>query len=381
MEKRSRTEEEGEKQVRQGLLESVQGEVEAVTGGRRMAEIMAAVKEALSDMVTATGRPKTGGRYAAAIEERDRLAADEGRLAAEVTRLRQALDQRATAAARLVELDSPAEREERRTAIQAAQSRFDAAKAQNEKLKTAEAELKLVRERRNAAEREFKAFTEAREKAALLQEEVASAENNRAEAIKRRRQAADAIEMARENVDLAEAEEQKVRERLTHFEAATKAREAFERLADLKQRLAEAEKVRQNIEEGEAQLALMQIPTKSIEELQACEVEIAKLRAIDEAARPSVSIHYEADAAGTVTLDGKILADGEDRTYDGQARLDVAGIGTITLRSNRPGRNHNQIVQAEAVRTALLASMGVDSLSAARDRQAKAQQADADLRG
>ncbi len=381
IEKRSRTEEEGEKQVRQSLLESVQGEVEAVTGGRRMADIMVAAKEALSDMVTATGRPKAGGRYAAVIEERDRLVADEARLAAEVTRLRQALDQRANAAARLVELDSPAEREERRAAIQTAQSRFDAAKAQNEKLKTAEAELKLVRERRNAAEREFKAFTEAREKAVLLQEHVASAENNRAEAIKRRRQVADAIEKARENVDLAEAEEQELRERLTRFDAATKAHEAHKRLADLKQRLAEAEKLRQSIEEGEAQLAVLQIPTKYIEELQACEVEIAKLRAIDEAARPSVSIHYEADTAGTVTLDGKPLVDGEDRTYDGHARLEVTGIGTITLRSNRPSRSDTGLGQAEAARTALLASMRVDSLSAARERQARAQLADADLRG
>lgn len=381
MDKRSRTEEEGEKQVRQSLLESVQGEVEAVTGGRRMADIMAAAKETLSDMVTATGRPKAGGRYAAAIEERDRLAADEARLAGEVTRLRQALDQRANAAAKLVELDGLAEREERRAAIQKAQNKFDAAKAQNEKLKTAEAELKLVRERRNAAEREFKAFTEAREKAALLQGGLSSAEINRAEAIKRRREASDAIKKARENVDLAEAEEQELRERLARFDAATMAREAHERLADLKQRLAEAEKLRQSIEEGEAQLALLQIPTKSIEELQACEVEIAKLRAIDEAARPSVSIHYEADTPGTVTLDGKPLVDGEDRTYDGHARLEVAGIGTITLRSNGPGRSGDQLVQAEAARTALLASMGVDSISAARERQARAQHADTDLRG
>ncbi|RKE83279.1 AAA family ATPase [Rhizobium sp. AG855] len=65
----------------------------------------------------------------------------------------------------------------------------------------------------------------------------------------------------------------------------------------------------------------------------------------------------------------------------GPARLEVAGIGTISLRSNRPGRRDNQLVQAEAARTALLASMGVDSLSAARDRQARAQQANADLRG
>ncbi|AOG12755.1 MULTISPECIES: DNA-binding protein [unclassified Agrobacterium] len=381
IEKRSRTEEEGEKQVRQSLLESVQGEVEAVTGGRRMAEIMAAAKEALSDMVTATGRPKAGGRYAAAIEERDRLANDEARLAADVSRLRQALDQRANAAARLIEVDSPSEREERRAAIQKAQSRFDAVKAQNEKLKTAEAELKLVRERRNAAERELKAFIEAQERAAVLQENLASAQSKRTEAITRRREAADTIKKTRDDVERAETEEQELRERLARFDAATKAREAYERLADLKQRLAEAEKVRQSIEESEAQRVLLQISARSIEELQACEVEIAKLRAFDEAARPSVSIHYEAEAAGRVTLDGKPLTDGEDRTYDGQAWLEVEGIGTIILRSNRPGRDDNQLALGEAARTALLASMGVDSLSAARDRQARAQLADGDLRG
>lgn len=380
MEKRSRPEEEGEKQVRQSLLESVQGEVEAVTGGRRMAEIMTAVKEALSDMVTTTGRPKAGGRYAAAIEERDKLAGGEERLSNEVTCLREALSKRANAAARLAEIDSALDRAERRTAVEKAQISFDAAKAQNEKLKTAEAELNLVRERRNGAEREFKAFTAAREKATVLRKSLISAEANRTEAVMNRREAADAIEKARENVELAEAQEQELRERLARFDAATKAREAFERLADLKERLAEAEKVRQHIEEGEAQLALLKIPAKAIDELQAREVEIAKLRAIDEAARPSLSIHYEADTAGTVTLDGKPLNDGEDRTYEGQARLAVPGFGTITLRSNRPGRNDDQLVQAEAARSALLASMGVDSLSAARDRQEKAQQVDADLR-
>ena len=81
IEKRSKSEEDNEKQVRASLLESVQGEVEAVTGGRRMAEIMAACEDALSEFVTATRRPKAGGRYAAAIEQRDRLAAEEKRLA------------------------------------------------------------------------------------------------------------------------------------------------------------------------------------------------------------------------------------------------------------------------------------------------------------
>ena len=44
-------EEEGEKQIRASLLESVQGEIEAVTGGRRMTEIMATVEEALGGLL------------------------------------------------------------------------------------------------------------------------------------------------------------------------------------------------------------------------------------------------------------------------------------------------------------------------------------------
>src|SRR3546814_12202320 len=72
IERRSRAEEDSERQVRSGLLESVQGEVEAVTGGRRMAEIMAAAVEESAALVTATGRPTAGGRYAAALDPRDR---------------------------------------------------------------------------------------------------------------------------------------------------------------------------------------------------------------------------------------------------------------------------------------------------------------------
>ena len=61
-----------------------------------------------------------------------------------------------------------------------------------------------------------------------------------------------------------------------------------------------AEKQRQSIQEGEAQLLLLRIITNSIEELQACEVEIAKLRAIDGATRPLISIDNEGETAGTV---------------------------------------------------------------------------------
>ena len=153
IEKRSKSEEEGEKQIRASLLESVQGEIEAVTGGRRMTEIMATVEEALGGLVTATGRPKTGERYAAALETRGKLEAEEQRLAAEVTVLRQALDQRSTANRRLSELDSAEERDKRKRAIEAAQAKFEAARSQAASLRTAKAELRLASEQWETADR------------------------------------------------------------------------------------------------------------------------------------------------------------------------------------------------------------------------------------
>ncbi len=379
IERRSRSEEDSEKQVRVSLLESVQGEVEAITGGRRMAEIMESVTDELEKTVTKRG-PKSGGRYAAAIEERDRLAVEERKLSDEVIALREALDRRAHAVRRLAELDKAEDRQERRKAIETAQAAFDTAKAQGEVLKTAEAELNLVRERRVAADRDLKAFRAALTKAKELQEKQLDVERRRSEAVGKRRDLVEAIDKARAHAEAAEAEEREIRGLLARLDAAERAREASERLTEFKERLDQAEATREALEETEANLALVRIPPRAVDELQAFEIEIAKLRAIEEAARPSVAIAYDSDMASRVTMDGIPLTGGEEHGYDGQAQLSVPGIGTISLRSNRPARGDDRLEQAEAKRQTLLASMGVDSLAAARAQQVRAQQMDAELR-
>jgi len=379
LEKRSRSEEENEKQVRASLLESVQGEVEAITGGRRMAEIMDAVAGELDRMVTKKG-PKAGGRYEAAVKERDRLATQEQELSAQVTALRAALDSRTTAMKRLAELDNAGDREARDKAIERAQAAHDAAKAQGEKLKTAEAELALVRDRRNGADHELKAFRNALQKANELQGRLREAERARNEAVSRRHAVTEAAEKARLDAEAAETAEQEARDLMTRLDAALKAREAAQRLAELKERLSKAEAARQALEEGEAKLALLTIPPGAVDELQALEIEIATLRAREETARPSVAIAYETDTASRVTMDGTPLMAGEERGYGGQAQLLVPGIGTITLRSNRPASTDNRLGEAEAKRQTLLASMGVADLAAARGRQSRAQQMEAEVR-
>jgi hypothetical protein len=379
IEKRSKSEEEGETKVRTSLLQSVQGEVEAITGGRRMAEIMAATEEALGRLVTPTGRAKAGERYAASIEERDRLEAEEQRLAAEVETLREALEKRAAATRRLAELDRVEDRDERKRAVEAAQAAFDAAKSRSETLRAAEAELRLMREQRNNAHREHKDFRTALERAAALRFKLGEAGRRRMEALANRDAVAAATARAHADIEASEKEEQEARALLDRLDAALKARDAAEQLADLERKLETAEAVRRQTEEDEAALALLRLPEKAVAELEALDIEIARLRAATEAVRPSVAIAYEPQAP-VATLDGEPLRGGEQRSYDGQAQLAIPGIGVVTLRSSRPAGGDEQLRQSEQRRRVLLASMGIDDLAEARKRQVEAQRKEGDLR-
>jgi DNA repair exonuclease SbcCD ATPase subunit len=373
LERRSTREEENEKQARTGLLESVQGEVEAVTGGRRMADIIAAVSEERLTLVTPTGRAKAGGRYAVATEARDRLIREESRLSGEVSALREALDRRAKAMRDLAELEDADDRAARHQATQTAQAAFDAAKARDERLRTARAEHDLARQRHDNADQARRRFEDALGEAKALSDRLEAARRRQDEAVAQRQGANDAIEKARTAAKTAETEEAAARALLDRLDAAEKAREARERVTGLTDRLRQAEEARQAIEDSEAQFALAKIPAGAIDELANLEAEIATMRAVRDSGRPSVMVTYDGGVAGRITMAGEPLAEGVERGFDGHARLVAPGLGTITLRSNQPVSN-DQLEEAEVKHSTLLASMGVTDLAAARTQQERAQQ-------
>lgn len=373
IEKLSRPQEESEKQVRASLLESVQGEVEAITGGRRMADIVAKTAEALGELVTATGRPKAGERYAAASEKRDSLVLAESALEQDVLALRSALDQRAVDTVRLAELQNPEETFVRQTAIAAAQTAVDTARQLSDKLQAAEAELALAQARHETSHRDDKLFREALAEVTSLEGQRQDAQRKRDDAVANRRDAATSIEAARTEAQTAEDDAKEARDLLARLGAAEKAIEAADRLVELKQRLNTAEAARETGEQAEAELAQVQIPADAISELQDLDIAIAKIRAVREAASPTVAISYEPGRSASVTLDGVPLTDGQERGYEGNVQLVAPGIGTIMLRSNGAALKSDQLEETEARRAVLLSSMGVVDLAAARERQIAAQ--------
>lgn len=379
IEKRTRSEEDGERQVRESLLQSVQGEIEAVTGGRRMAEIMATATDALGKLVTATGRPRTGGTFATVLEERTRLEAEERRLAADVATLREALDQRAVAERHLAERDASEARATRAKDLETARDRFDAARTQMETLRAAEAELKLAQEQRSAAERELTAFRTALQRSASLDAKIGLAVAALDAARARSEDAASANIAARTEAEAAELHERETRALRARLDMALHAREAAERLSTMEQQLEAAEAARKGIEEAEAQLKLLVLPDRAIEDLDALDLKIMRLQAVADAGRPSIAIAYEANAP-LATLDGDVVPPDEPRNYDGEAHLHMPGVGTITLRASGMDRPEQGLREAEERRRAQLQSIGVADLPAARKRQADWQRKNGDLR-
>ncbi len=369
IERRAKSDEEGEKRARESVLTSVQGEVESLTGGRRMAQAVADCEEELSRLVTATGRPKAGGPYAQAIEERDRLVETERRLSAEVRELREALDKRRSLRARLAELENPEQQATRLREVTQAEAALTAARAHGEALKTAEVEVALARNRLDAARQALDSHCRNWARFAVLRDLDTDGRRKRDEAQARQRAASEAGQVAATAVDTAEREEREARDLLSRLEKSLRARDAAEHLAGLLQSHAKAEAGRAEVEAIQAELKAIALPANAVKQLEAIETELVGLRAVVAARVPLLRVDYRAGVTGAVGLDGVALGDGEERSLTRSAGLEIEGVGRLTLTLPHGRDGHDELAQAEARCRALLATLGVGSLVEARQRE------------
>jgi DNA repair exonuclease SbcCD ATPase subunit len=368
IERRARSDEEGEKRARESVLTSVQGEVESLTGGRRMAQALAACEAELAPLVTATGRPKAGGPYAQALEERDTLIQLEQKLAGELRELRDALDRRRSLRARLAELDDAERHASLLREVAQAEAALATARAHGEALRRAEVEAALARNARDAAREALDTLRRDLARLALLREREAKSRSRRDEAVVRQRAANEAGLAAATAVEAAEAQEREARDLLARLDKAMRAREAGEKLARLRQEHERAAEGRREIETIEAELKALRLPAGALARLETLESELVGLRATAAARRPLLRVAYDPGVAAGVQLDGATLEDGEERTLSGAATLAIKGVGRLAITLPQGGDDEADLARAEARRTALLAELAVADLAEARRR-------------
>ncbi|MFN3971258.1 MAG: AAA family ATPase, partial [Gemmobacter sp.] len=130
-------------EMRRDLMSSVAGEVEALTGGRRMDAAMARARAELEVQVTARG-PRAGGPLKAAEDEVTALTAARADLTARAEALHAALDRRRAVLRDLAVLEDPGEAADRAARLAEADAADRAAARQAEQLEGARLALRLA---------------------------------------------------------------------------------------------------------------------------------------------------------------------------------------------------------------------------------------------
>ena len=360
--------------AREDALAAVAGEVEALTGGRRMVRALARCNEELAALVTATGRPKTGGDYASALDAARQHEQAAEALTARVAALRDTLARRRADRARLAALTDPeamARREAERAATAAA---LAAAAARADQLEAARAREGLAEtQARAAAETRARAARAARDRAAAAR--LAAAARAEAETAAAAEAAADtARAAAAETARDAEAALASARAQAARAEARARAEAAAARLAELETRLAAAEAARARAETAQAEARALALPDKALDRVEDLERRLSTLEAAEAAQAMRFRIDYAPGAAGRVRRDGAALEDGGGGAALGETRLEIDGIGRLTL-IPAPGAGAETaaaLARVRETRDAALARLGLPDLPALRARAAQA---------
>lgn len=197
------------KEARQELMSSVAGQIDAVTGGRRMDAIMRRCQEALDILATSQLRPKANGPWAIQEQKVAELVARKEELTRQVRDLGQALVDKRRLEAELGAIDDPAREKKRDEDIQSARERLDRADAAEREIENAARDIQLKRLEASRLGEEIARFEDDIRKRRALDREIETQQQAFDEVEKKVREAEALVECRK--VALAKAGDEKDR--------------------------------------------------------------------------------------------------------------------------------------------------------------------------
>lgn len=365
-------EKDAEQAGRRDLLTAISGAMDAVTGGERMDRALEVCRSELDALQTATGRPRTGGAWAMAEAEVADLAERVEALRTQADALHDDLRDRDRARAALALEEDPEDNAARKAALAEAED----ALAEARRHQTALSELKLQAQvaRQAASMAEGTALRNAalrREKAeaGVAAQNLAEAAEAAARALKSASMAQDA---AADRLAVAEATAQSAQAAIQAIAQRQARADLRRRRAEMARRLAEAEAA--EAERLLADSAARRGPTaEAAQAVEAAARTLETRRAAAEARAPRVTLRYD-PGAPAASLDGKALEDGLPAPVGDGSRIDLPGLGRLSVDlGDAAGATAVQDAEA-ALRHALAAAdVGdLDALRAAQRSQAEA---------
>ncbi|PVB60969.1 AAA family ATPase [Labrenzia sp. 011] len=351
------------KETRRDLLSSVAGEIDAMTGGRRMDRVMRRVADSLAEITTRTGRKS--GDWKAASDECEALETELAEVTRQVETLETALNARKQAEGALRRLDNPDARARREEALSAAKAAMEAARAHAGTVTAARQERDLAALKAKSAQSDLDAFLKAVDTLQVAEkqaaEHAAGAEEARREA-ERLKTALEAAQTGHKGAAEAVAAARKQLEQTRRQIAARKAKDEAVRLGE------QIDKAETALAERDAAAAIVKASAatpKWLRRVEETAAEVSGYRAAAEARATTLRMTYE--GAVRITLDGTAVPADQPLPLDGKSRLELPGIGRMTLHAHGPDSDDKaRLTRAEEAYAGLLAQAGAASLSQAR---------------
>lgn len=360
--------------ARRDLLSSVAGEIDMVTGGRRMDRVIEAASAALGRLATGTGQPKANGPWKEAEVEAQTYAARHAELDLACTALSRALAQRREVVQRLSVLDAPAAQEALALAVKTAQTFHDAALAHADKLAQAEGQAALRSLELDGAQQRLDALIGADEQRTSAAKDLEAARKVHMQAQEHLKDA----EQATQSAEAAQADAVRA------LASVVAAREAAHRAA-LRDSIAEkyktaqalltqVEEKRTALEATQAALATLPVTAAILNRIE--QAQAAVLHAQSESAAGSVQITFEYTGAGRVHSDDKEVQAGAHRIPARQA-FELDGIGRMVVDPGALSVDTSSISAAQQNLQEALVAAGMPDLAEARKAaEARKQKAD-----
>ena len=360
--------------VRRDLMTSVAGEVEAMTGGRRMDMARDMCRKELDRYLTATRRVKSDGPLKRAEDDAAKLREKREELEKKCNELRRELDQRKEFRRELAELVNPEEEEARKRRLAEAEATHAEAGRHHEALERA-LEIERARgvDRDRAAEKleilvnTLVELEAAHAALAAAQDEEGRSKSEVRAAASKVSDAARAHEAARKSTEAAAD----VLQRTLRVQASVSA--AYRR-KELNEQLRRAEKLRQQTEQASAD-AKKEISDLCLTDIERLDEDLRVMKRTRDLEAATITMQYAPGLQDGISLDGVALPDRETTPIPDGAGLDIDNLGRLAI---HPGRkaSDGSLAEGEAKLAAALEAAGLKSMAEARESALRRCQAE-----
>jgi len=362
--------------ARRDLLSSVAGEIDMVTGGRRMDRVIAAATEALSRLATATGKPYAKGPWYAAEQEAQTHAARHAELDSKCRTLSDALTQRRDVAARLDVLQAPGAMQALDAALEKAQAIYRDAQAHADKCAQARDQTALRQLELDSAQGRLDALIAAAGAAETAKAALGQATTAETDA-KARVQAADAATtIAQTTLTQSEAA---VAETMAAREAARQdvlRQNAQEKHTQAKARLEQVREKRDLLEQATAVLAILPVTAQALARIERAQADCTRAQAELASGAVQMQLSYSGDKR--LRMGEVDLSEGSHALVERQV-FDLPGIGSMILDPGKATADTGAVTKAQNELRNALDAVGATSIETARQSAAKRQDKSAEI--